>query len=369
MTRVAQYHGWTADEFLALLGQDTTQWEGYFRQDDVDCAPSQGLLDSLAEITGFARDELAPHQLAPTDSTLWLDDRVAFCESCWAQSNTIPYVRRAWLDAWCIECPVHQCVLVTIAKVHRPRKGADWNAAWSSRYDWAQRTNALWTPNTSELLGRGSLVIVRPPRVNASEPPEDCRVGNEEGDGLFDRQNALRLHYIPSGRGEQRTADTGSAPPAVAVEGGLGTNPVPAALEKRLVLLAGRSWAEFSLVRAFFNLHERISWRNTAEGYDPDQRLTEPVGSLTIRSGAIRIGRALTDILFEQPYREPRIANPLRRWIGGLYGKPRVHLLRELGGWPAPVRERWKHQFEWGDDYEWLRYAPVKPASRPESLR
>ena len=66
------------------------------------------------------------------------------------------------------------------------------------------------------------------------------------------------------------------------------------------------------------------------------------------------------DILFDRPYREPRIANPLRRWIGTLYGKPRVYLLRELAGWPAPLRERWKRQFEWGDEYEWLRHAPPK---------
>jgi TniQ len=328
MTRVAQYHGWTADEFLALLGQDTTPWEGYFRQIDVDCAPSQRLLDSLAEITGYSRDELALHGIAPSASALWLDDRVAFCENCWAQPDAIPYVRRAWLDAWCIECPVHQCALVTIAKVHRARKGADWNAAWNSRYDWSQRANALWTPNTSELLGRGSVVIVRPPRVNASQLSEEIAEREGDCDEVLNLLNILRRRYIPAKKGKQGTADNRSAHSAAALEGALAVNSSQATLEKRLVLLAGRSWEDFSIVRAFFDLHERIAWRNTAEGFDPDHPLTEPVGSLTIRSGAIRIGRALTDILFDQPYREPRIANPLRRWIGGLYGKPRVHLLR-----------------------------------------
>jgi hypothetical protein len=78
-------------------------------------------------------------------------------------------------------------------------------------------------------------------------------------------------------------------------------NPTPDVFEKRLVLLAGRSWGEFSLVHALFDLHERVAWRNTAQGYDPERPLTEPVGSLTIRSGAIRIGPALADILFDKP--------------------------------------------------------------------
>jgi hypothetical protein len=64
--------------------------------------------------------------------------------------------------------------------------------------------------------------------------------------------------------------------------------------------------------------------------------------------------------LFDKPYREPRIVNPLRCWIGALYGKPRVHLLRELACWPAPIRERWKRQFEG------RRYAPKAAATSPE---
>jgi hypothetical protein len=151
-----------------------------------------------------------------------------------------------------------------------------------------------------------------------------------------------------------------SAGATVASVGTLAPNPTPEVFERELVLLAGRPWKEFSLVRAFFDLHERIAWRNTPEGYDPDHPLTEPLGSLTLRSGAIRIGRALVDILFDRPYREPRIANPLRRWIGALYGKPRMHLLRELASWPVPLRERWKRQFEWADEYEWLRHAPKR---------
>jgi hypothetical protein len=76
-------------------------------------------------------------------------------------------------------------------------------------------------------------------------------------------------------------------------------------------------------VRAFFDIREGIAWRNSAQGHDPKQTVIEPVGSLATRSGAIRIGRALADILFERPYREPRIANPLRLWISDLYGKSR----------------------------------------------
>jgi TniQ len=339
VTRVAQYHGWSADEFLGLLGHDRAPWEDYFRQVDVDCIPPEELLDTLAEITGFPRERLSSHRVPPSPSTLWLDDRVAFCESCWAQTNAVPYVRRAWLDAWCIECPVHACALVTIAKVHRPRRGADWNAAWASRFDWAQRTNALWTPATSELLGRGSTVILRPPRVGSGGLSDPSSADGTERKAASMRPNA-RLT---------------SAGATVASIDALATNPTPDVFEKELVLLAGRPWREFSLVRAFFDLHERIVWRNTPEGYDPEYPLTEPLGSLTLRSGAMRIGRALVDILFDQPYREPRIANPLRRWIGALYGKPRMYLLRELAGWPVPLRERWKRQFEWTDEYEWRR--------------
>jgi hypothetical protein len=116
-------------------------------------------------------------------------------------------------------------------------------------------------------------------------------------------------------------------------------------------------------VRAFFDIREGIAWRNSAKGHNPNQPVMEPVGSLAIRSGAIRIGRALTDILFERPYRESRIANPLRRWISDLYGKPRRWLQTEILTWPPPERTRWKRQFEWGDEFEWSRAAVAKPAA------
>jgi hypothetical protein len=129
--------------------------------------------------------------------------------------------------------------------------------------------------------------------------------------------------------------------------------------EKRLALLAGRRWGQFSLVRAFFGIREGVAWRNSVRGYDATQPVLEPVGSLTIRSGAIRIGRALADILFERPYRESRIANPLRWWISGLYGKPRQWLQAEILTWPVSERTRWKEQFEWGDEFEWSQSALI----------
>lgn len=55
------------------------------------------------------------------------------------------------------------CPLVTIKSVHRPKHGADSNAAWASRADWAHRTNAFCTADTAELCGRGPRVILRPP--------------------------------------------------------------------------------------------------------------------------------------------------------------------------------------------------------------
>lgn len=110
---------------------------------------------------------------------------------------------------------------------------------------------------------------------------------------------------------------------------------------------------------------EPIAWRNAERGDDSGRPVIEPVGSLALRSGAIRIGRTLADVLFERTYREPRIGGPLRRWVSDLYGKPRGWLMRELPTWPAPVRKRWKRQFEWGAEFEWLRYAPSATPSHP----
>jgi hypothetical protein len=336
LTRVSIYHGWSADEFLRLLGFGAP-WADHFRQVDVDCAAPNELLGRLAAVTGFDCSLLVAHQVEPSARTLWLDDRVAFCESCWtdAAANEVPYVRRAWLDAWCIDCPIHGCPLVTIEKVYRPRHGPDWNAAWASRADWARQTNALCTQGTTELFGRGQLVIARPPGTL-------LRVSVREGD---------------LSAGEVKCDPTTNTCPALKVI------PCLESWEKRLVLLAGRRWRDFSLARAFFDIREAIAWRNSAQGYNPNQPVMEPLGSLVIRSGAIRIGRALTDILFERPYRESRVANPLRRWISDLYGKPRRWLQAEILTWPAPERMRWKRQFEWGDEFEWSRAALAEPAA------
>jgi hypothetical protein len=335
VTRVALYHGWSASEFLRLAGFGECPWDDHFRQLDVDCASPEELIARLAELTGFDRHVLSAHRIERSASTLWLDERVAFCERCWEDTavNPIPVVQRAWLDAWCIDCPIHGCPLVTIETVHRPRYAADWNAAWATRIDWAQRTNAVCTPSTAALFARSDLIINRPPGAVLAE-----RTGN--------RQSIVRE---PRGGNCIDTCAQAAAPAET--------------YEKRLVLLAGKRWGEFSLARAFFDIHECIAWRNTEKGHDPRLPVSEPLGSLIIRSGAIRIGRALVDILFEQPYREPRIANPLRRWIGGLFGKPRKWLLSEVATWPPSVRERWKRQFEWTDEFEWRRFAPSAPAT------
>lgn len=337
ITRVAIYHGWSADQFLRLLGLGAVARDDHFRQVDVDCGTPESLLDRLAAVTGFDRRVLAAHQVTRSPSTLWLDDRVAFCESCWTEvaANAVPYVRRSWLDAWCIDCPLHGKPLVTIKQIYRRRHGADWNAAWASRADWAQRTNALCTPSTTELFGCGPLVIVRPPGA----------VARESGSQAAAHTREPRCGQI----GNDSLAS--------------GSHTSPESYEKRLVLLAGRRWNEFSLVRAFFDIREGIAWRNSPQGHDARKPVIEPVGSLVIRSGAIRIGRALADILLERPYREPHIANALRRWISDLYGKPRRWLQAEILTWSAPERVRWKRVFEWGDELEWSQSADVNSAS------
>lgn len=314
ITRIALYHGWSADELLLLLGVGTSSWESYFRQPDVDCGAPPGLIDRLAEVTGFSRALLANHMIKPSPSTLWLDERVAFCETCWSE-DAIPYVRRAWLDAWCIDCPVHGCPLVMIEEVRRSRHAADWNAAWSCRIDWAERSRAPCSPGIRQDFMSGERRMMRPL-------------------GAFERATVL----VSRAEGEVAGSPVGE-------------------YERRLVLLSGKRWGEWSLVRAYFDAHEVLQWRNSARGYDPGQGVVEPLGSLNLRSGAIRIGRTLFDVLFDRAYREPRIAGPVRCWVGGLFDRPRVWLMKELATWPTPVVERWKRKFEWTDELEWLRLA------------
>ena len=87
------------------------------------------------------------------------------------------------------------------------------------------------------------------------------------------------------GAHEQRGLDQCNADPALNV------------FKRRLALLAGRRRNDLSLVRAFFQFHEPIPWRNTEQGHDCERPVIEPLGSLALRSAAIRIGRILTDVL------------------------------------------------------------------------
>lgn len=316
ITRVALYHGWLPDHFLLELGFAESKWESYFRHPDVDCAAPDDLIDRLAEVTEYSRTLLANHVIEPSPSTLWLDDRVAFCETCWSEDPT-PYVRRSWLDAWCIDCPLHGCSLVTLPELKRPRRAADWNAAWSCRADWAEPTRATCTAEI-----RRSLMSTQ--------------------------------HRIPRPVGAvDRAADL--PPPSTDAAGSAAMN----AVERRLVLLCGKAWGEWSIVRAYFNVENRLQWRNTDHGYDPQRPVLEPLGSLDLRSGAIRLGRAMFDILFDQPYREPRIADSLRSWMGGLFNRPRQWLMMELAAWPEPIVTRWKQKFEWCNELEWRRITPI----------
>lgn len=321
-TRVALYHGWSADEFLTVLGFGASGWENYFRQADVDCATPTELVDCLAEATGYSRELLVSHVATASTSTLWLDDRVSFCEVCWLE-NTVPYIRRAWLDAWCIDCPVHDCPLVTITEVRRPRFAADWNVAWSGRADWAERTCAPYSLGIGRDLPRREVRILRPLGAVERSAPITGSTSAAQG----------------------RPADR---------------------YERSLVLLSGKRFGEWSIVRAYFDVAERLQWRNVEKGFDSQRPLLDPLGSLNLRSGAIRIGRALFDILFDQSYREPRIADPLHTWMGGLFGRPRRWLMAELATLPTSVVERWKRKFEWTDEFEWLRAASSPRTSAME---
>lgn len=75
LTRVSMYHGWSADEFLRLLGFGAP-WDDHFRQVDVDCAAPSELLGRLASVTGFDCSLLVAHQVEPSTKTLWLDEKL-----------------------------------------------------------------------------------------------------------------------------------------------------------------------------------------------------------------------------------------------------------------------------------------------------
>jgi hypothetical protein len=80
---------------------------------DWDTEPSVELLETLARHTPFRLAELR-HLVHPKGpATLAPSMRDAYCPKCFAddQRSGLYYTRRAWLDAWSIWCPAHQCLL------------------------------------------------------------------------------------------------------------------------------------------------------------------------------------------------------------------------------------------------------------------
>jgi hypothetical protein len=80
---------------------------------DWDTEPPAELLDSLARHTPFRLAELR-HLIHPKGpATLAPSMRDAYCPKCFVddQRAGLYYTRRAWLDAWSIWCPVHECLL------------------------------------------------------------------------------------------------------------------------------------------------------------------------------------------------------------------------------------------------------------------
>jgi hypothetical protein len=79
---------------------------------DWDTEPPAELLESLARHTPYRLSELEELVTPIRPSTLPPSMRDGYCPICLQedQRRGTYYMRRAWLDAWMIRCPMHQCV-------------------------------------------------------------------------------------------------------------------------------------------------------------------------------------------------------------------------------------------------------------------
>ncbi|GFE83424.1 hypothetical protein GCM10011487_54240 [Steroidobacter agaridevorans] len=319
VSRIALYYGWTADELLSLLQEGEVSWDGSFRDPDVDVDPPAQFVARLSTFTGVPQAIIRSWQVTRVSSLLWMDDRGAFCPACWSSPGSVPYIKMAWLDAWTVDCAIHKRPLISIRPTRRARRLPDWSIAWGAEAGWARAANVRHRRRQEG------------PRVEV--PPT---------------LNRLRHHWS--------AADTHESLPVHVTSP---ANP----FERELVLLAGDSCAGFSLARAYYDLRDDLRWRNTPEGFDSTLPITEPLGSLSLRAAAIVIGASLYDLMTGTTVRDPDTANPLRKAISEIYGRPRHWLASRILQWPAARRRAWSKLFEWPTESE-CRQVTLHPLAK-----
>lgn len=240
-----------------------------------------------------------------------------FCERCFDELAVTgsPYVKAAWLDAWCIRCPIHRWPLCTVHEAHRARQGADWNRIWAVKPQWAGTTLAVQPDSHPGVIDHSDVFLWY--------PPTECLP--TDGLNRYQRES-VRMAPLDEAAGTTRPQDS---------------------FERSLVLLAGQVFSDFSMARAFFSVDQRLIWRHTASGFDSTESLDEPSGSLAIRSSAMQIGGALLDILLERSSRRTGFTHDIRMLIRGLNRSTQRLILDELVDWPPEMCARWADSFGW----------------------
>jgi hypothetical protein len=317
VTRTALYWGLTAEEFLQRLGVFGEVWDQDSQNTDLDCSAPSEFIQRLSHVTGVPREFIERHVVSQSPSTLLLDDRVAFCERCFDDLAVTgsPYVKAAWLDAWCIRCPIHRWPLCTVQEARRALQGGDWNRIWAVKPLWASATLAVQPDSHPGVINHSDAFLWY--------PPTECL----PTDGLNRYQ-----------RGPVRVASIGEV---------AGTGRPQDNFERSLVLLAGQVFSDFSMARAFFSVDQHLAWRNRVSELDGAQSLSEPLGSLAIRSGAIQVGEVLLDILLQRSPRRVRLAHDIRVLVRGLNYSTQWLILDELVDWPPEMCARWADSFGW----------------------
>lgn len=314
ITRIALYYEWAADDFLAILLEDNHCWAVPFHRPDVDVEPPNSLLTRLSTITNIPVETLESWRLAPASSTLWMDDRTAFCPDCWDSPGGALYIRVAWLDAWTVDCEIHRRPLISIRSSRRAWRLADWSVAWGSQRRWALAAHVPQYPR--EVDAR----VEVPPTFNA------MRHTAAVADDALD----IPMHV--------RRPDS--------------------AFERELVLMAGHNLLGFSIARVYYDLEDDLQWRNIPHGFDWNRPLTQPLGPLSLRACAIRIGSVLFDLLSGAVVRDPATANALCTLLSELRGRPRLWLTSKVAAWQT------EHQMAWLGVFGWPTKADYRQAAK-----
>jgi hypothetical protein len=92
---------------------DTARAKRIDAPEDWDTNPPQTLLKAITRLAPLQLSELTNLVVSKGPATLAPAYRDAYCPQCFREDQlrgTI-HLRRAWLDAWTVECPRHACIL------------------------------------------------------------------------------------------------------------------------------------------------------------------------------------------------------------------------------------------------------------------